>query len=166
MDPVLARRLGRRRLRQVRPQRSISREEEAALWQDYRVIGRLFGLSDLDMPGTLDELERSRRDMLDGDRLHVSRWARDRARKIVLEPPVPLMAQPLLQTVNFITIALLPDDIREQLRVFVGASDDRAEGARHWRRCLRQAGGPAAAPRAATALRDGVDRASPGWDGG
>ncbi|HTE60038.1 MAG TPA: oxygenase MpaB family protein, partial [Solirubrobacteraceae bacterium] len=34
--------------------RSISREEEAALWQDYRVIGRLFGLSDLDMPGTLD----------------------------------------------------------------------------------------------------------------
>jgi uncharacterized protein (DUF2236 family) len=94
--------------------RSISREEEAALWQDYRVIGRLFGLSDLDMPGTLDELERYRRDMLDGDRLHVSRWARDRARKIVLEPPVPLMAQPLLQTVNFITIALLPDDIREQ----------------------------------------------------
>jgi uncharacterized protein (DUF2236 family) len=94
--------------------RSISREEEAALWQDYRVIGRLFGLSDLDMPGTLDELERYRHDMLDGDRLHVSRWARDRARKIVLEPPVPLMAQPLLLTVNFITIALLPDNIREQ----------------------------------------------------
>jgi uncharacterized protein (DUF2236 family) len=94
--------------------RSISRQEEAALWQDYRVIGRLFGLSDSDMPGDLDELERYRRSMLDGNRLHVSSWARDRARKIVLEPPVPLMAQPLLQAVNFITVALLPDNIREQ----------------------------------------------------
>jgi uncharacterized protein (DUF2236 family) len=66
------------------------------------------------MPATLEDLDRYRREMLDGDRLHVSRWARDRARKIVLEPPVPWMAQPLLQTVNFITIALLPDQIREQ----------------------------------------------------
>ncbi|HTE58850.1 MAG TPA: oxygenase MpaB family protein, partial [Solirubrobacteraceae bacterium] len=113
----------------------------------------------------LDDLERSRRDMLDGARLHVSRWARDRARKIVLEPPVPLMAQPLLQTVNFITIALLPDDIREQLRVFVGASDDRAEGARHWRRCLRQAGDPAAAPRAAAPRPGGARLVIPGWLG-
>jgi uncharacterized protein (DUF2236 family) len=94
--------------------RRMSREEEAALWRDYRVVGRLFGLSDSDMPGTLDDLDSYRREMLDGDSLHVSRWARNRARKIVLEPPVPLMAQPLLQTVNFITIALLPHNIREQ----------------------------------------------------
>ena len=93
---------------------SMSREEKAALWRDYRVVGRLFGLSDRDMPATLDDLDHYRREMLEGDRLHVSRWARDRARKIVLEPPVPWMAQPLLQTVNFITIALLPDEIREQ----------------------------------------------------
>jgi uncharacterized protein (DUF2236 family) len=94
--------------------RSISRDEESALWEDYRVVGRLFGLADRDMPATLDDLDRYRREMLDADRLHVSRWARDRARKIVLEPPVPWMAQPLLQTVNFITIALLPDRIRQQ----------------------------------------------------
>jgi uncharacterized protein (DUF2236 family) len=94
--------------------RSISRQEEAALWQDYRVVGRLFGLRDDDMPGTLAELDAYRRSMLDGDRLHVSRWARERARKIVLEPPVPWLARPLLETVNFITIALLPDRIREQ----------------------------------------------------
>ena len=52
--------------------------------------------------------------MLDGDRLHVSAWARERARRIVLEPPVPWPARPLLETVNFITIALLPDRIREE----------------------------------------------------
>jgi uncharacterized protein (DUF2236 family) len=94
--------------------RSISREEEAALWHDYRLIGRLFGLRDRDMPRTLDELDDYRRSMLEGDRLHVSRWARERARKIVLAPPVPLLARPLLETVNFITIALLPDRIREE----------------------------------------------------
>jgi uncharacterized protein (DUF2236 family) len=66
------------------------------------------------MPATLGELHDYRRAMLDGDRLFVSDWARERARKIVLEPPVPLIARPLLETVNFITVALLPDRIREQ----------------------------------------------------
>jgi uncharacterized protein (DUF2236 family) len=94
--------------------RSLSRAEEAALWDDYRVVGRLFGLPDAAMPGTLEELDRYRHDMFDGDRLHVSAWARERAREIVLEPPVPLLARPLLETVNFVTIALLPDRIREQ----------------------------------------------------
>jgi uncharacterized protein (DUF2236 family) len=89
----------------------LSRSEEAALWDDYRVVGRLFGLADEDMP---DKLDGYRRAMLDGDRLHVSPWARERARKIVLEPPAPWLARPLVETVNFITIALLPDRIREQ----------------------------------------------------
>lgn len=93
---------------------AVSRDEEAALWQDYRLVGRLFGLRDRDMPATLAELDDYRRTMLDGDRLHVSPWARERARKIVLEPPAPLLARPLVETVNFITIALLPDRIREQ----------------------------------------------------
>jgi uncharacterized protein (DUF2236 family) len=94
----------------------MSREQEEALWRDYRVVGRLFGLRDRDMPATLAELDRYRRTMLDGDRLYVSDWARERARRIVLEPPVPWMARPLLETVNFTTIALLPDRIRDQYR--------------------------------------------------
>ena len=52
--------------------------------------------------------------MLTGDELHVGDWARRRAREIVLEPPVRTLARPLLETVNFITIALLPDTIRAQ----------------------------------------------------
>jgi uncharacterized protein (DUF2236 family) len=94
--------------------RSMSRREQAALWEDYRVVGRLFGLRDEDMPRDLVGLDRYRRDMLASERLYVSDWARQRAREIVLEPPVPLMARPLLETVNFITVALLPERIREQ----------------------------------------------------
>jgi len=95
---------------------SLSRAEEAALWQDYKVIGRLFGLKARDMPKTLDDLDVYRARMLYGDELLVTDWARRRARQIVLAPPVPLLARPILETVNFATIALLPDPIREQYR--------------------------------------------------
>jgi uncharacterized protein (DUF2236 family) len=96
--------------------RAIGRAEQAALWEDYRVIGRLFGLRDTDMPAGIDELDLYRTRMLDGDRLYVSDWARERAREIVLRPPVPLLARPLVETANFVTIALLPDQIRSQYR--------------------------------------------------
>ncbi len=92
---------------------SMSRTQEAAYWEDYKLVGELFGLAPSDMPDTLEDLDDYRHEMLDGDFLHVTDWARRRAREIVLEPPVPWMARPLLETVNFITIALLPDRIRD-----------------------------------------------------
>jgi uncharacterized protein (DUF2236 family) len=95
---------------------SLTLGEEAAYWEDYKVVGRLFGLRDGDLPRTLDDLDAYRQRMLEGDELVVTDWARDRARKIVLEPPVPLVARPLLETVNFVTIALLPERIRAQYR--------------------------------------------------
>src|SRR3954454_8465673 len=92
----------------------LSHEEQAGYWEDYKQVGRLFGLRDRDMPDTLEDLREYRREMLEGDVLHVSDWARRRARAIVLEPPVPLVARPLLETVNFITIALLPGRLRRE----------------------------------------------------
>jgi uncharacterized protein (DUF2236 family) len=92
----------------------LSRAEEAAYWDDYKVVGRLFGLRVRDMPRTIADLDDYREEMLGGDRLHVTQWARERARSIVLQPPVPLYLQPLVETVNFVTIALLPDRIRDE----------------------------------------------------
>jgi uncharacterized protein (DUF2236 family) len=94
--------------------RKLSDEEQSAYWEDYKQVGRLFGLRDRDMPATIADLREYKRAMLDGDALHVSDWARRRAREIVLEPPVPLMARPLVETVNFVTIALLPDRLRRE----------------------------------------------------
>ena len=93
---------------------SLTRGQAAAYWEDYKVIGRLFGLCDSDLPETIDDLDEYRAEMLGGDRLLVTDWARRQARRIVLEPPVPWKARPLLETVNFVTIALLPDSIRDQ----------------------------------------------------
>jgi uncharacterized protein (DUF2236 family) len=93
---------------------SLSRADEGALWRDYRVIGRLFGLRSGQMPRDLEALDRYRIEMLRGDRLYVSDWARERARAIVLNPPVPVPARPLVELANFITIGLLPDRIRRE----------------------------------------------------
>jgi uncharacterized protein (DUF2236 family) len=93
---------------------ALARAQRAALWEDYRVVGCLFGLEPEEMPETRAELEQYGTEMLTGDALRVGDWARRRARQIVLEPPVPNRIQPLLQTVNFITIALLPDRIRAE----------------------------------------------------
>src|SRR3954462_654734 len=92
----------------------LSDDEQAGYWEDYKQVGRLFGLRNRDMPDTLDDLREYKREMLEGDVIHVSDWARRRAREIVLEPPVPWLARPLLETVNFITLALLPDRIRAE----------------------------------------------------
>lgn len=96
----------------------LDEDERAALWNDYRVVGRLFGLRRGQMPANVAELDEYGRDMLTGDKLFVGDWARRRAREIVLEPPVRRTARPLVETVNFITIALLPDEIRAQYGFF------------------------------------------------
>jgi uncharacterized protein (DUF2236 family) len=92
----------------------LNRLQRRALWEDYKVVGELFGLGLAQMPDTLEELHDYGREMLKGERLCVGEWARRRARKIVLEPPVPVRLRPVLETVNFVTIALLPDEIRRQ----------------------------------------------------
>jgi uncharacterized protein (DUF2236 family) len=97
---------------------ALTPSQEAGYWEDYKVVGELFGLKRSDMPDSLADLDGYRREMLEGDTLLVTDWARRRAREIVLEPPIPWMAQPLLQTANFITIALLPDRIRSQYGFF------------------------------------------------
>jgi len=94
----------------------LTERQRAALWEDYKVIGRMFGLRNADLPDTLADLDAYGHAMLTGDELHVGDWARRRAREIVLEPPVHQLARPLVETVNFITIALLPDRIRREYR--------------------------------------------------
>src|SRR6476661_7621362 len=63
----------------------LSEEEQEAYWDDYKQVGRLFGLRDRDMPPTVADLREYKREMLEGAVLHVSDWARRRAREIVLE---------------------------------------------------------------------------------
>jgi uncharacterized protein (DUF2236 family) len=97
---------------------ALDERDQERFWADYRTVGRLFGLTDPDMPATLADLRDYGRAMLEDGTLVVTPWARTRAREIVLEPPAPLYLRPLVEAVNFVTVALLPAPIREQYGFF------------------------------------------------
>jgi uncharacterized protein (DUF2236 family) len=75
-------------------------------------VGRLFGLPKREMPRDIDEVDDCMATMLTGGDLHVTERARELGVQIVLRPPVPLRHRPLLEVANFITVGLLPADLR------------------------------------------------------
>ena len=92
--------------------RRLSRDERDAYWQDYRVIGNLFGLAGDEMPGTIEAFDAYMQDFLSGEDLFITDEARELAVRIVMRPPVPLKARPLLELANQITVGLLPARVR------------------------------------------------------
>jgi uncharacterized protein (DUF2236 family) len=99
--------------RYVRP---LSPDARDRYWQDFKVIGRLFGLRRSEMPRDIEAFDAYMQAMLDGPDLFVTERARQLAIEIVLHPPVPLAARPLVELANFITVGLLPDRLRREYR--------------------------------------------------
>ena len=87
---------------------SLSMAERDAYWQDYRVVGGLFGLQDHEMPDDIHDFDDYMRGMLEGPDLYVTSAARELALQIVMRPPVGLAKRPVLELVNFVTVGLLP----------------------------------------------------------
>jgi len=96
--------------------RSLARRELDALWADYRVVGSLFGLRERDMPADHKAFQAYMREMLLSGDLYVTDRARELATRIVMKPPVPLVALPLRELVNQATMAWLPLTLRRQYR--------------------------------------------------
>ena len=94
--------------------RSLSDAERDALWRDYRVVGRLFGLRQRDMPREVDAFDAYMAERYASPELVVTPQARELAIEIVLRPPVPLHLRPVLELVNQITVGLLPPQVRRQ----------------------------------------------------
>jgi uncharacterized protein (DUF2236 family) len=92
--------------------RGLSDDERDDYWQDYKVIGRLFGLADADLPDTIADFDAYMRGMLEGDDLCVTQRARELGIQIVMRPPLPLAVRPLIELVNQTTVGLLPGRIR------------------------------------------------------
>jgi uncharacterized protein (DUF2236 family) len=92
--------------------RALSPADRNALWADYRVVGRCFGLRERDMPSDIPAFDAYMATMVEGDALYVSPRARELAVEIVLRPPVGLRRRPLLELVNQTTVGLLPAPVR------------------------------------------------------
>lgn len=93
--------------------RQLSEPEEWALWDDYRLVGKLFGLEEEEMPKNLWEANDYMNGMIGGWELFVTDRAREAGRKVVLHPPAPTYLTPLVGAVNFAVIGSLPKKIRE-----------------------------------------------------
>jgi len=94
--------------------RRLSRDERDALWRDYRVVGRRFGLRERDMPRDVDAFDAYMAERYGSGELVVGDAARELAKEIVMRPPVPLHLRPLRELVNQVTVGLLPDTLRRQ----------------------------------------------------
>ena len=94
--------------------RTLTRDEKDALWRDYRLVGRQFGLRERDMPRDIEAFEAYMAERYASPELVVTPHARELAIDIVLKPPVPLRFRPLLELANQITVGLLPARVREQ----------------------------------------------------
>jgi uncharacterized protein (DUF2236 family) len=91
--------------------RALRPAERVDYWEDYRQVGRLFGLKYAEMPESLATYMEA---MLRGPDLAVTDEARRLAVRIVLHPPVPALARPLLEVANFHTVGLLPARLRRE----------------------------------------------------
>jgi uncharacterized protein (DUF2236 family) len=89
----------------------LGRDERDALWQDYRVVGACFGLRPADMPADIEAFDVYIAET--AARLWVTDQARELGRRIVLEVPVPLVALPLREAINQMTVGLLPARVRK-----------------------------------------------------
>lgn len=96
--------------RTVKP---LSDAEREHYWQDYKVIGKCFGIPRKAMPRTVDDFDAYMADTLASDELHVTPTARDLGIRIVLHPPVPLALRPLVELANQVTVGWLPPRVRE-----------------------------------------------------
>jgi len=90
----------------------LTRDERDALWGDYRLVGKLFGLKEDEMPATIEGFDAYMAEMVEGDQLYVTESARDESLAIVLNPPAPVYMRGLVEAVNFIIIGSLPAKIR------------------------------------------------------
>jgi uncharacterized protein (DUF2236 family) len=90
----------------------LTRDERDALWGDYRLVGKLFGLQEDEMPATIEGFDAYMTEMVEGDQLWVTESARDESLAIVLNPPAPIYMRGLVEAVNFIIIGSLPAKIR------------------------------------------------------
>lgn len=94
--------------------RGLSGPEHDELWADYRLVGGLFGLREDEMPRDWNGFRSYVDAMLRLGDLTVSGPARKVALRVVLDPPVPLLARPLMELTNQITVGLLPAGLRRQ----------------------------------------------------
>jgi uncharacterized protein (DUF2236 family) len=93
--------------------RPLGGREREAFWQDYLLVGELFGLPRSLAPASWLEFRAYMDTRLASDELHVTPHARELGRTVALELPVPTRRRPAMAAINLCVLGLLPERVRE-----------------------------------------------------
>jgi uncharacterized protein (DUF2236 family) len=89
----------------------LSAGEQESYYQDMKVLARLFGTPDKAIPETYADFVAWFRTMIDSEVICVTPEAHELV-ATVLKPPLPFVARPVWQAVNFVTAGFLPGKLR------------------------------------------------------
>jgi uncharacterized protein (DUF2236 family) len=93
--------------------RRMTRDEREDFWQDYLVVGELFGLDRAHAPATYAAYRGYMAERLASHDLHLTEEARELGRTVAFDLPLPLRRQPALLAINHAVAGLLPRRVRE-----------------------------------------------------
>jgi uncharacterized protein (DUF2236 family) len=93
--------------------RRLTREERERFWQDYVLLGELFGLDREHAPATFAAYRGYMAERLASDDLHLTDEARELGRRVAFDLPLPRRRQPALLAINHAVAGLLPRPVRK-----------------------------------------------------
>lgn len=92
--------------------RRLGDSERERFWDDYLLLGELFGLDRADAPAGYADYRAYMRERLASPDLHVVEQARTIGRQVAFQLPLPALRQPALPAVNLLVLGLLPARVR------------------------------------------------------
>jgi uncharacterized protein (DUF2236 family) len=122
--------------------RRLGDDEREALWQQWRMVGEIFGLEGDAMPRTYAGHVEYVRAMLASGDLVVSDRARELSLRVILNPPIPAALFAVKELVNQVTIDSLPRDLQRQFGFW--PLPGRGIAIRNFERWMRLIGTPLA----------------------
>jgi uncharacterized protein (DUF2236 family) len=105
---------------------SLSRDELERFWDEYLLVGELFGLEREHAPATYREFRDWFRGRLDSGELEVGDEAREIARHVAFELPLPARRRAALPAINLAVAGTLPAEVRAMYRLPWSPAHDAA----------------------------------------
>lgn len=93
--------------------RDLDGEERERFWEDYLLVGELFGLPRSEAPATYADYRAYMEERCASPDLHVLDDAREICHRILFEMPLPAVQGPAVGVLHFAVIGLLPKRVRE-----------------------------------------------------
>jgi uncharacterized protein (DUF2236 family) len=104
----------------------LSRSQRERFWDDYLLVGELFGLDRTHAPATYGEFRDWYRDRLESGELYVTEDAREIAMRVAFDLPLPTRRRPVLPAINLAVAGTLPPAVRRMYGITWTAGHDAA----------------------------------------